>query len=62
VVWCGVRQFVDDVEFYFSDDEGDARVEYRSASRLGSNDGDANRKRIRVSHEYSEQHCDQEQH
>lgn len=40
--------FVDDVEFYFSDDEGDARVEYRSASRLGSNDGDANRKRIRA--------------
>ena len=45
---CAHLQFVDDVEFYFSDDEGDARVEYRSASRLGESDGDANRKRIRA--------------
>lgn len=36
--------FVDDVEFYFHDDQ----VEYRSASRLGKSDGDANRKRIRA--------------
>lgn len=40
--------FVDDVEFYFSDDDGGGRVEYRSASRLGESDGDANRKRIRA--------------
>eukprot|EP00238_Polyblepharides_amylifera_P012568 CAMPEP_0196583268 /NCGR_PEP_ID=MMETSP1081-20130531/42768_1 /TAXON_ID=36882 /ORGANISM="Pyramimonas amylifera, Strain CCMP720" /LENGTH=216 /DNA_ID=CAMNT_0041904097 /DNA_START=51 /DNA_END=701 /DNA_ORIENTATION=- len=38
--------FVDDVEFYFSPKVPE--VEYRSASRLGEKDGDANRKRIRA--------------
>lgn len=37
--------FVDDVEFYFRPDE--ATVEYRSASRLGEKDFNANRNRIR---------------
>lgn len=37
--------FVDDVEFLFSPDKN--TVEYRSASRLGEGDFDANRKRIR---------------
>jgi len=39
--------FVDDVEFYFPGN-GSTYVEYRSASRLGESDGDANRKRIRA--------------
>jgi len=38
--------FVDDVEFFFQPDG--KTVEYRSASRLGENDLDANRKRIRA--------------
>ncbi|KAI0567671.1 hypothetical protein FGB62_1g645 [Gracilaria domingensis] len=37
--------FVDDVEFFFQPDS--PIVEYRSASRLGEGDFDANRKRIR---------------
>ena len=38
--------FVDDVEFFFP--PGDVkRVEYRSASRIGNDDGGTNRKRIR---------------
>ncbi|CAN8067315.1 unnamed protein product [Agarophyton chilense] len=37
--------FVDDVEFFFQPDS--QTVEYRSASRLGEGDFDANRKRIR---------------
>lgn len=37
--------FVDDVEFFFQPDGN--TVEYRSASRLGERDFDANRKRIR---------------
>ncbi|CDF40773.1 unnamed protein product [Chondrus crispus] len=37
--------FVDDVEFLFQPDQ--STVEYRSASRLGEKDFDANRKRIR---------------
>ncbi|PXF44931.1 hypothetical protein BWQ96_05295 [Gracilariopsis chorda] len=37
--------FVDDVEFFFQPDN--TSVEYRSASRLGESDLDANRKRIR---------------
>lgn len=43
--------FVDDVEFWFPQDQSakeKARVEYRSASRLGQSDGDVNRKRIRA--------------
>lgn len=36
--------FVDDVEFYFHDEQ----VEYRTASRQGESDFDANRKRIRA--------------
>lgn len=37
--------FVDDVEFLL---KGNSEVEYRSASRIGESDGDANRKRIRA--------------
>lgn len=37
--------FVDDVEFYFAPDG--STVEYRSASRLGEGDFNANRTRIR---------------
>lgn len=42
--------FVDDVEFWFPEDTSKqkSRVEYRSASRLGQSDGDANRKRIKA--------------
>jgi uncharacterized protein (DUF1499 family) len=42
--------FVDDVEFWFRPDDrqGKARVEYRSASRIGESDGDVNRKRIKA--------------
>lgn len=42
--------FKDDVEFYFAPDDrqGKARVEYRSASRIGESDGDVNRKRIKA--------------
>jgi uncharacterized protein (DUF1499 family) len=42
--------FVDDVEFWFPADteKQKSRVEYRSASRLGQSDGDANRKRIKA--------------
>jgi uncharacterized protein (DUF1499 family) len=42
--------FVDDVEFWFPKDVGNSksRVDYRSASRLGQSDGDANRKRIKT--------------
>lgn len=36
---------MDDVEFFFQPDN--TTVEYRSASRLGESDLDANRKRIR---------------
>mmetsp|Transcript_17320 Transcript_17320/g.29599 ORF Transcript_17320/g.29599 Transcript_17320/m.29599 type:complete len:228 (-) Transcript_17320:278-961(-) len=39
--------FIDDVEFWFKPGPG-ARVEYRSASRIGESDGDVNRKRIRA--------------
>lgn len=39
--------FIDDVEFWFKPGPG-ARVEYRSASRLGESDGNINRKRIRA--------------
>jgi len=38
--------YVDDVEFYFPPGEV-KRVEYRSASRVGNDDGGVNRKRIR---------------
>ena len=38
---------MDDVEFWFPP-ERDSIVEYRSASRLGNFDFDANRKRIKV--------------
>lgn len=37
--------YIDDVEFFFRPDA--TTVEYRSASRLGERDFDANRKRIR---------------
>jgi uncharacterized protein (DUF1499 family) len=37
--------FVDDVEFLLKEN---SEVEYRSASRIGESDGDANRKRIRA--------------
>lgn len=37
----------DDVEFWIPD-EKTGLVEYRSASRIGESDGDANRKRIRA--------------
>lgn len=37
--------FVDDVEFYFQPDS--SSVEYRTASRMGKSDFDANRNRIR---------------
>ena len=42
--------FVDDVEFWFrpDDKQAKARVEYRSASRIGESDGDVNRKRIKA--------------
>ncbi|KAG1671061.1 hypothetical protein FOA52_000732 [Chlamydomonas sp. UWO 241] len=39
--------FIDDVEFWFKPGPN-YRVEYRSASRIGESDGDANRKRIRA--------------
>jgi|TARA_B100000073_G_scaffold173077_3_gene143201 uncharacterized protein (DUF1499 family) len=41
--------FVDDVEFWFppDDEKRRSRVEYRSASRVGESDLDANRKRIK---------------
>jgi len=41
--------FVDDVEFWFPPDDETrrSRVEYRSASRVGESDLDANRKRIK---------------
>lgn len=39
--------FVDDVEFFFPQGEF-ARVEYRSASRVGESDGQINRKRIKA--------------
>jgi len=39
--------FVDDVEFWFKEGPG-ARVEYRSASRIGESDGNINRKRIKA--------------
>ncbi|GIL41953.1 hypothetical protein Vafri_33 [Volvox africanus] len=39
--------FIDDVEFWFKPGPG-ARVEYRSASRVGESDGNINRKRIRA--------------
>lgn len=39
--------FIDDVEFWFKPGAG-ARVEYRSASRIGESDGNMNRKRIRA--------------
>jgi uncharacterized protein (DUF1499 family) len=41
------HQFIDDVEFYFPPGEF-SRVEYRSASRIGESDGQANRKRIKA--------------
>ena len=41
------RSFIDDVEFFFSK-ERPGEVDYRSASRIGQSDGDANRKRIRA--------------
>ncbi|MCA9902051.1 MAG: DUF1499 domain-containing protein [Anaerolineales bacterium] len=37
-------QFVDDVEFFF--DEADSLIQFRSASRLGYGDGNANRQRM----------------
>lgn len=40
-------QFIDDVEFWLKPGDG-ARVEYRSASRIGESDGNINRKRIRA--------------
>ena len=45
--YAAPAQFVDDVEFWFKPGQG-SRVEYRSASRIGESDGDANRKRIRA--------------
>ncbi|KAI7839195.1 hypothetical protein COHA_007084 [Chlorella ohadii] len=39
--------FIDDVEFFFPSDKPGI-VEYRSASRVGSRDGNANRKRIKA--------------
>lgn len=39
--------FIDDVEFWFKPGSN-ARVEYRSASRIGESDGNINRKRIRA--------------
>ena len=50
--WPHARQsptfgFIDDVEFYFPADRP-GQVEYRSASRIGESDGDANRKRIKA--------------
>merc|ERR1712170_191060 len=39
--------FIDDVEFFFPGGKRDL-VEYRSASRIGESDGDANRKRIKA--------------
>lgn len=39
--------FVDDVEFWMPADKP-GMVEYRSASRIGESDGDANRKRIKA--------------
>ena len=39
--------FVDDAEFYFPEGEF-ARVEYRSASRVGESDGKVNRSRIKA--------------
>lgn len=42
-----VFRFVDDVEFYFTDEQaGETVVHVRSASRIGSSDLGANRKRI----------------
>eukprot|EP00197_Chlamydomonas_leiostraca_P002707 CAMPEP_0202858814 /NCGR_PEP_ID=MMETSP1391-20130828/1183_1 /ASSEMBLY_ACC=CAM_ASM_000867 /TAXON_ID=1034604 /ORGANISM="Chlamydomonas leiostraca, Strain SAG 11-49" /LENGTH=225 /DNA_ID=CAMNT_0049537775 /DNA_START=20 /DNA_END=697 /DNA_ORIENTATION=+ len=42
-----IMGFIDDVEFWFKPG-GNARVEYRSASRIGESDGNINRKRIRA--------------
>ncbi|EFJ46193.1 hypothetical protein VOLCADRAFT_105627 [Volvox carteri f. nagariensis] len=42
-----IMGFIDDVEFWFKPGPG-ARVEYRSASRVGESDGNINRKRIRA--------------
>lgn len=39
--------FIDDVEFWFPSDKPNT-VEYRSASRVGESDGNANRKRIKA--------------
>ena len=45
--------FVDDVEFLVRD-EASSEVEYRSASRIGESDGDANRKRIKALRKFLE--------
>lgn len=45
--------FIDDVEFLVRD-EGTSEVEYRSASRIGESDGDANRKRIKALRKFLE--------
>ena len=45
--------FIDDVEFLVRD-EGSSEVEYRSASRIGESDGDANRKRIKAMRKFLE--------
>ena len=45
--------FIDDVEFLLKD-EGSSEVEYRSASRIGESDGDANRKRIKALRKFLE--------
>lgn len=46
-LFCLLKQLVDDVEFWFPPGK-DSVVEYRSASRTGNFDFDANRKRIKV--------------
>ena len=45
--------FIDDVEFLVRD-EASSEVEYRSASRIGESDGDANRKRIKALRKFLE--------
>lgn len=45
--------FIDDVEFLLRD-EASSEVEYRSASRIGESDGDANRKRIKALRKFLE--------
>ena len=43
----GVSRFKEDMEFYFPEGSGSV-VEYRSASRVGQDDKNSNRRRVRA--------------